>query len=54
MARHARHGCAGWGLSVGIPVTPSFGFKIGYIGTRTRQDVGADANTLAIACSLQW
>jgi hypothetical protein len=44
----------GWGLSLGIPVNRSFGFKIGYIGTRTREDTGADTDTLAIACSLQW
>jgi hypothetical protein len=44
----------GWGLSLGIPVNRSFGFKIGYIGTRTREDTGADTEALAIACSLQW
>ena len=44
----------GWGLSLGIPVNRSFGFKLGYIGTRTRQDTGADTGTLTIACSLQW
>jgi hypothetical protein len=44
----------GWGLSMGIPVNRSFGFKIGYIGTQTQEDTGADTNTLAIACSYQW
>jgi hypothetical protein len=44
----------GWGLSLGIPVNRSFGFKIGYIGTRTREDTGADTDTFTIACSYQW
>jgi hypothetical protein len=44
----------GWGISLGIPVNRSFGFKIGYVGTRTQEDIGADTDTLAIACSLQW
>lgn len=47
-------GNIGWGLSVGIPVNRSFGFKIAYVGTRTDQDTGADADTLTIGCSLQW
>jgi len=44
----------GWGLNLGIPVNHSFGFKIGYIGTRTQEETGADTDTLTIACSLQW
>jgi hypothetical protein len=44
----------GWALSLGIPVNRSFGFKIGYVGIRTRENTGADTDTLAIACSLQW
>jgi hypothetical protein len=44
----------GWGLSMGIPVNRSFGFKLGYIGIRTRQDTGADTDTFAIGCSYQW
>jgi hypothetical protein len=44
----------GWGISLGIPVNRSFGFKIGYVGTRTQEDIGADTDTFAIACSLQW
>jgi hypothetical protein len=49
-----RKGNIGWGLSVGIPVNRSFGFKIAYVGTRTDQDTGSDTDTLTIGCSLQW
>jgi hypothetical protein len=49
-----RKGNLGWGLSAGIPVNRSFGFKIAYIGIRTREDTGSDNDTLAIGCSLQW
>jgi hypothetical protein len=47
-------GNIGWGLSVGIPVNRSFGFKLAYVGTRTDQDTGSDSDTLTIGCSLQW
>ncbi len=44
----------GWGLSLGIPVNRTFGIKLGYISTRTREDTGSDTDTLTVACSLQW
>jgi hypothetical protein len=47
-------GNLGFGLSAGIPVNRYFGFKIAYIGIRTREDTGSDNDTLTIACSLQW
>lgn len=47
-------GNLGWGLSAGIPVNRNFGFKIAYIGIRTREDTGSDNDTLTIACALQW
>lgn len=47
-------GNIGWGLSVGIPVNRSLGFKLAYVGTRTDQDTGSDTDTLTIGCSLQW
>lgn len=47
-------GNIGWGLSAGIPVNRSFGFKIAYIGTRTDQDTGTDTDTISIGCALQW
>ncbi len=47
-------GNLGWGLSAGISVTRNFGFKIAYIGIRTREDTGSDNDTLTIGCSLQW
>jgi hypothetical protein len=49
-----RKGNLGFGLSAGIPVNRHFGFKIAYIGIRTREDVGSDNDTFTIACSLQW
>jgi hypothetical protein len=49
-----RKGNFGWGLSAGISVSRTFGFKIAYVATRTDQPTGADTNTFAIGCSLQW
>lgn len=49
-----RKGNLGFGLSAGIPVNRHFGFKIAYIGIRTREDVGSDNDTFTIACSFQW
>jgi len=54
VAAHDRKGNLAWGISAGIPVSRAFGFKIAYVGTRTDQKTGADTNTLAIGCSLQW
>jgi hypothetical protein len=54
VAADDRKGNLGWGLSVGIPVSREFGFKIAYLGTRTDRPTGADTNTFAIGCSLQW
>ena len=49
-----RKGNLGFGLSAGIPVSRNFGFKIAYIGIRTREDTGSDHDTFTIGCSLQW
>ena len=49
-----RKGNFGWGLSMGIPVNRSFGFKLAYIGTRTDQDTGADTDSFIVACAYQW
>lgn len=49
-----RKGNLGFGLSAGIPVNRHLGFKIAYIGIRTREDVGSDNDTFLIACSFQW
>jgi hypothetical protein len=49
-----RKGNLGFGLSAGIPVNRYFGFKIAYIGIRTREDTGSDNDTFTIACALQW
>ena len=47
-------GNLGFGVSAGIPVSRNFGFKIAYIGIRTREDTGSDNDTFTIGCSLQW
>ncbi len=47
-------GNLGFGVSAGIPVSRNFGFKIAYVGIRTREDVGSDNDTFTIGCSLQW
>jgi hypothetical protein len=47
-------GNLGFGVSTGISLTRNFGFKIAYIGIRTREDTGSDNDTFTIGCSLQW
>jgi hypothetical protein len=49
-----RKGNLGFGLSAGVSVNRYFGFKIAYIGIRTREDTGSDNDTFSIGCSLQW
>jgi hypothetical protein len=49
-----RKGNLGFGLSAGVSVNRYFGFKIAYIGIRTREDTGSDNDTFTIGCSLQW
>lgn len=47
-------GNLGFGVSSGISLSRNFGFKIAYIGIRTREDTGSDNDTFTIGCSLQW
>lgn len=49
-----RKGNLGFGLSAGIAANRDFGFKIAYVGIRTREDTGSDNDTFTIGCSLQW
>lgn len=44
----------GWGLSLGIPINRAMGFKLGYIGTRTQKETGADTDTFSLAFSMMW
>jgi hypothetical protein len=54
VSAHDRKENYGWGVSVGIPVNVDMGFKLGYIGTRTTRDTGADADMFTVACSFMW
>ena len=47
-------GNLGFGLSAGISVSRNFGFKLAYIGIRTREDTGSDNDTITLGCSQQW
>jgi hypothetical protein len=47
-------GNIGWGLSLGIPINRAMGFKLAYIGTRTRESTGADTDTFSLAFSMMW
>jgi hypothetical protein len=49
-----RKGSFGWGLSLGIPVNRTAGFKLSYIGTRTQEDTGADTDIFALGFSVMW
>ena len=43
-----------WGVSFGYPINPRLGVKVGYIGMRTQEEVGADLDTLTAAFSFMW
>ena len=43
-----------WGVNAGYPFSPNFGVKVGYIGLRTQEDVGADLDTLTVGFSYLW
>jgi hypothetical protein len=45
---------AGWGISLGIPLTRNAGFKLGYIGTRTIADTGSDTETVTAGFGFMW
>jgi hypothetical protein len=47
-------GNLGWALSMGIPLSRTMGIKLAYIGTRTQEDTGADADTFVAAVSVMW
>jgi hypothetical protein len=43
-----------WVLSFGYPITPKWGVKFAYIGSRTLTSVGADWDSFAAAVSVLW
>lgn len=43
-----------WALSAGYPITPTFGFKLSYIGTKTLEDTGFDSSTISLSASYFW
>lgn len=49
-----RQSSLGYGLSVGLPISRSCGFKLAYIGTRTEARTGLDADTFIGAVTLSW
>jgi len=44
----------GWEISGGYPITPKLGVKVGYIGLRTQENVGADLDNYVLGFSLLW
>jgi len=43
-----------WALSLGYPITRQMGVKVAYLGTRTQQAIGQDADSIAVALSVLW
>jgi hypothetical protein len=43
-----------WALSIGCPITRQMGVKVAYLGTRTQQSIGQDADSIALALSFLW
>lgn len=44
----------GWKLSYSYPLNRASGFKISYLGTRTRESTGLDTDTLAVSLTFAW
>ncbi|MBW0147181.1 transporter [Marinobacter arenosus] len=44
----------GWKLSYAHPVTPVSGLKVSYVGSRTEETTGFDAETLVVDLSFAW
>ncbi|MBW4934137.1 transporter [Marinobacter sp. F4206] len=44
----------GWKLSYAHPVTPASGLKVSYVGSRTEEETGFDAETLVVDLSFAW
>ena len=43
-----------FGVRLGLPINRKVGVSIGYIGTRTDQDTGADLDSFTVGCSFLW
>jgi hypothetical protein len=52
--KNDRRGNLAWALSVGYPITPQLGIKVGYLGTRAQESVGKDSDSIAVAFSIFW
>ena len=44
----------GLSLSLGYPITRQLGVNVAYLGTRTQQSIGQDADSIAVALSILW
>jgi hypothetical protein len=43
-----------YGISAGLPVSRRSSVKIGYVGSRTEEEVGADTDSFAVAVSVRF
>lgn len=43
-----------YGISAGLPIGSSSGVKLAYVGSRTREDVGKDTDSIALAYSIRF
>lgn len=43
-----------WGVSLGVPINPRLGAKIGYLWRETQEETGADSGTVAVGFSYLW
>jgi hypothetical protein len=44
----------GWAFSLGYPITPQLGVKVGYLGIRNQKSIGQDSDSIGVACSFFW
>ena len=52
--KNDRKGNLAYALSFGYPITRQLGVKIVYLGTRTQESVGLDADSIAVGLSIFW
>lgn len=44
----------GWALSLGLPLSRTWGVKIAYLGNRTQRAIGQDADRIAASLMVMW
>lgn len=54
LAKDDRRNQTSGAVTLGVPLSRQVGLKIGYLGSRTHEAVGADLDTVFFAASVLW